>query len=609
MQGNSLISEFMGINFDVDKKQNSEKSMFKYETDELIKQFQQRKDEFLNESNASQKSKLKKEIDDLLVKIFETKLRTQKTNYFNRLKDIEDKYSVVQNEKQKYELIKQDKDKLNKKFDFDLESAEKQLKEFTSGRKIKLFFLWNLYFSEVFHEKKGFDVVIANPPYLKERDNKKVFEIVNNSDLGKKYHQGKMDYWYYFLHKAINIIKKEGVISYITSRYWLNSSGAKKLIHRVREELSFIDFVDIGKLKVFDEVAGQHMVAVYQKKKEYPCLNYKKLINDLSDISKNEDTENIQIKVLSNRDIFSDNGEILLEKPFYDTANIINLGAITEISQGVVQNPDKVSIKAANKYDLNASEGVFVLEKGEFNKLNLSEKEMLFVKKFYDERNFSRYFIANNSFKYLLYITKNNCDDINRLPGIKKHLSSYKEIMNERRETKKGTILWFQLHWPRNQKYFKNRRIIIPSMFRGCSATYIEEEAYFGLSTNIIISSTKKYDLKYILAIINSNFAHSWFYKNGKKRGAGVDIGVEKLRQFPIKDIQFQDQKSFIDLVDRILSITKDENYLQNPQKQAKVKEYEKQIDQMVYKLYNLTKEEIKIVEGMNNNPHNSKSF
>jgi len=59
--------------------------------------------------------------------------------------------------------------------------------------------------------------------------------------------------------------------------------------------------------------------------------------------------------------------------------------------------------------------------------------------------------------------------------------------------------------------------------------------------------------------------------------------------------------KPFIDLVDKILAITKDDDYLQNKEKQAKVKEYERQIDQMVYKLYGLTEEEITIVEGINN--------
>ena len=50
--------------------------------------------------------------------------------------------------------------------------------------------------------------------------------------------------------------------------------------------------------------------------------------------------------------------------------------------------------------------------------------------------------------------------------------------------------------------------------------------------------------------------------------------------------------------VNKILSLTQSENYLENPQKQAKVKEYERQIDQLVYELYELTDEEIKIVEG-----------
>ena len=60
------------------------------------------------------------------------------------------------------------------------------------------------------------------------------------------------------------------------------------------------------------------------------------------------------------------------------------------------------------------------------------------------------------------------------------------------------------------------------------------------------------------------------------------------------------DQKSIIILVDKILAITKDTDYPDNPSNQSQVKEYEHQIDQMVYKLYGLTEEEIKIVEDFN---------
>jgi len=98
----------------IDAKKNEgvpvQTSFVKEKTDKLIEQFQQKKDEFLNESNVSRKRKLKEEVDDLLVKIFETKLRTQKADYFNRLKNIENKYSVLRNEKQRDELVNQDKE-------------------------------------------------------------------------------------------------------------------------------------------------------------------------------------------------------------------------------------------------------------------------------------------------------------------------------------------------------------------------------------------------------------------------------------------------------------------------------------------------------------------
>jgi hypothetical protein len=440
--------------------------------------------------------------------------------------------------------------------------------------------------------KNGFDIVIANPPYLKERNNKEIFDSVNNSSFGKQYHQGKMDFWYYFLHKAIDIVKTDGIISYITSRYWLNSVGARKLIQRIASELSFISFIDIGKLKVFDAVAGQHMIAVYKKTKMIEEFIYKKLENDISDINKNYNTDNVVIRRLSNEKVFSSNNEIILDNCYQNLSDIVLLGKITEISQGVVQNPDKVSKKMAQKYKLFQGEGVFVLEEGEYKKLQpLLEKEKFFVRNFYDEKDIGEYLFIKNRKKYLLYLTKANCLDIENFPNLKEHLKKYKRIMQDRRETKNGTVLWFQLHWPRKEKYFEGEKIVIPSMFNKPNATLISEQSYFGLSSNLIIPLDKSYDLRYLLSILNSKFALDWFYKNGKKRGVGVDIGVEKLRSFPIKIADEKKQKLFLTLIDKVLSLTKTDDYLDDFKKQAKVKEYEYQIDKMVYKLYGLAPE------------------
>ena len=72
------------------------------------------------------------------------------------------------------------------------------------------------------------------------------------------------------------------------------------------------------------------------------------------------------------------------------------------------------------------------------------------------------------------------------------------------------------------------------------------------------------------------------------------------LKNIPLKEMSIDNQKPFIDLVDKIFTITEDDDYLVNFGKQDQVRNYEHQIDQLVYKLYGLTEEEIKIVEGLN---------
>ena len=73
---------------------------------------------------------------------------------------------------------------------------------------------------------------------------------------------------------------------------------------------------------------------------------------------------------------------------------------------------------------------------------------------------------------------------------------------------------------------------------------------------------------------------------------------LKGVRQFPIQEIDSNKQKPFICLADKILALTQSDDYLENPKKQVKAKTLEAEIDQLVYKLYDLTPEEIEIVEG-----------
>ncbi|MBU4479349.1 MAG: hypothetical protein KKH34_09750, partial [Candidatus Omnitrophica bacterium] len=122
----------------------------------------------------------------------------------------------------------------------------------------------------------------------------------------------------------------------------------------------------------------------------------------------------------------------------------------------------------------------------------------------------------------------------------------------------------------------------------------------FGLDTvqNTIINDNN-YDIRYILGLLNCKFI-SWYTYKFIYCCAIRTMHFDNyyIGKILIPDISIENQKPFIEIVDKILAITKSSDYLENPAKKEEVKEYEKQIDQMVYKLYNLTDEEIKIVEG-----------
>ncbi|MEA1868268.1 MAG: DNA methyltransferase, partial [Thermodesulfobacteriota bacterium] len=89
------------------------------------------------------------------------------------------------------------------------------------------FFHWELEFPDVFFDHNGnkltdigFSVVMGNPPYRRERDAIDLIRTTRCSKLGTKYHQGKMDYWYYFSHLALSMLKKKGLHSLIVPIYW-----------------------------------------------------------------------------------------------------------------------------------------------------------------------------------------------------------------------------------------------------------------------------------------------------------------------------------------------------------------------------------------------------
>ena len=416
-------------------------------------------------------------------------------------------------------------------------------------RSSKPFTLWHLDFARVFRDNGGFDIIIGNPPYIRERDNKDVFEGVNNTEFGKKYHQGKMDYWYYFLHRAIEMINERGNISFITPRYWLNGAGATKLIERIKTELSFVAIVDIGNLKVFDNVVGYHMIAQYSKKGADEFL-YKQLENSLVDISRRNNTDNLTVSTRCNSTVITNNNEIILQEQ-NQYGDCVDLGSIADVSQGVIEASDRVSKRLYAKYpreDVFIGKGIFVLSPYEITALQLNDSEKALLEYYADGESIGRYRVKIPE-NMLIYTDKTNREKIandGEYNHLKEHLDSMAEYITSSNAP-------YGLHRPRQKYYFNQKKIIMPSMFaKNNFAIDYSASIYVGMSFSCIVATCKDYLLEYILAVLNSSIAYQWFYANGKKRGAGVDIGVDKVKSFPIKKCPMELQKMIAQKVEEL---------------------------------------------------------
>jgi adenine-specific DNA-methyltransferase len=129
---------------------------------------------------------------------------------------------------------------------------------------------------------------------------------------------------------------------------------------------------------------------------------------------------------------------------------------------------------------------------------------------------------------------------------------------------------------------------------------FTTKSVYSSRDVFFIKSKENIFDLKFLLGLLNSKLYFLWLYHKGKRKGEMLELYQTPLSEIPIKEILLSEQKPFIGVLDQILSLTNSPDYLDSREKQARVKTLEKEIDQLVYKLYALTPEEIAIVENFN---------
>ena len=177
-----------------------------------------------------------------------------------------------------------------------------------------------------------------------------------------------------------------------------------------------------------------------------------------------------------------------------------------------------------------------------------------------------------------------------------------------RKEMSQGEIkylnskLYLNENYGKKSMHHKTKRIVMQGITGineriRLKMMIIDRDIFCANSVNYLIFKDKIFELKYYLALLNSSLLNYIF----KLSSTNSNVNGYEVDNLPIITKNYNNEKPFIDLVDKIFVFTQDDDFQKNVNKQTKVREYEKQIDQLVYKLYSLTPEEIDIVENSNN--------
>ena len=390
-------------------------------------------------------------------------------------------------------------------------------------------FDFEIYFSEVFHEKGGFDVVIANPPYVSVKaitsNDKEILSSLFDSG------EGRFNLFALFMERGHRMLKDCGILTFILPE-GIYSSIEYRHIRKYILENAVILLVNLFSDRVFESAVDTSIISIM---KECRSENKFTVLRDLSEtiIQLEQSLFKALPYFLFPVNLTPQSFPValkLLHESFDHVSNIL------EIQQGIIYSGQPKNKVFSNSPISNRHKPV------------LDGRDVLKWKVNWSEKKENKYIYYTN-----------------------------------------------RLHRPREERLFlANEKILLPRKSTSISCAY-DTEKYYALNTSYLcLLNDAHYSLKYVLACLNSKLIN-YFYS---QLFFGWQITIPALNILPIKRVSMTQQQPFIDLVDQILATTKYADYLSNPTKQAKVKELERQIDQMVYELYGLTSEERVVVKG-----------
>ena len=525
----------------------------------LLVEIKPLKHKFFSETNHNEKKWLKDDIKNKINKCY---------------KQIQD--SIIKNEKTEKTVfnVAYQPDLLGTPIQQNYNTASKQkqkqikTKGMDTKNQIKLDFDFKIDFNEVFTAQDGFDIVLGNPPYIRQESIK---EFKTQFKQRYQVFTGTADIYTYFYEKGFNLLSKNGHLCYITSNKWMRAKYGEKLRFFFENNTKLQQIIDFEGTQIFENATVDTNILLTAKTGNNQAFNYQKQLPNeqnplftmaISDLSDNAYTLQPPAILALKKKIEQ------IGTPLKDWDININYGIKTGFNEAfIIDNDTK---QALCKQDPKSAEIIKPILRGRDIKAY--------------EINWTGLWLINshNGDK------NNSAININNYPAIKNHLDQYYPQLEKRCDQGKTP---YNLRDCAYLDEFKKEKIVYPETTQSARFFY-DKESFFIEKTGFIM--LVKNNPKYICALLNSNLVTFYFKSFGAGAvlgGTGYQYNKHAIEKIPITQISKSAQQPFINLVDKII---------QAKQQNQNTANLEAKIDTMVYQLYDLTAAEIKIIEDKN---------
>ena len=454
-------------------------------------------------------------------------------------------------------------------------------------------FKWKEQFSDIM-ESGGFDIVIGNPPYVRQEGLGKYKKYFSKNF---KVYNGTSDLYTYFIEKGVSLLREGGLFSYIVANKWMRSKYGTNLRDWLTTQ-GIQEIVDFGDLPIFKEATTYPCIIRIQKGQYNDYFKASKVSSMEFKNLKNYVTDNsFEVKIASldtNGWLLSNETSHVLMRKLSSTSEPLGKYINNRIFYGIKTGLNEAFI--INKQ----TKDIMVMEDGKNTKL---------IKPFLMGRDVKRYFPLTKK-KYILMIpngwTRSMAKEapdkwkwlLENYPSVADHLEKFKLQAKQRWDH--GEFWWELRPCDYLQEFEKPKIILSDISLRGNFTLDIEGNFYCG-NTGYIIGS----DDKYLLGILNSKLI-TWYYRNisSTYRGGYLRFIYQYLVRLPIMKASDKERQTLSDLVDNMLALklrySKIESNFTDEKKRLdlELSELDSRIDRFVYKLYGLTEKDIAMIEN-----------